>query len=383
MIEVRMVKYKPLFLLISAVLGSTLVLWMPFFLRIPDLWGLDFSGGMMKVWANFDGPNYLTVARTWYDKTAIARNFSVVGPLEYYPAHWPFYPLVIFLTDFLFSGPNAMLLSSLLGVVFFYFVFFKFLVREGLTESQALLLGLVSLVLPARWLIVRGVGSPEAWFMGFILLSLMAFADKKYWLAGLWGALAQLTKSPAILLFGSYFVYESWKMLMAKKIDKENIKALIGVSLIPLTVLGVFAFYYLRTGDFLAYFHSGDNIHLIWPPFSTFGKSVSWVGDFWLEEFIWMWLIYGLGIMKLAKRGKKLLAIFGGVFFTATLFVAHRDIARYILPVMPLALLGWKETIQKKEFKIMLAVLLVPSLLFAWNFMLNNTAPIADWAPYL
>lgn len=380
---IRIVKYKSLFLLLLAVIASTLVLWLPFFLRISDVWGLNFSDGMMKVWANFDGPNYLTVARTWYDKALIARNFSVVQPLEYYPAHWPFYPFVIFLTDLLFSGPNAMLFSSLLGVVFFYFVFYRFLVKEGLTEKQALVMGTASLVLPARWLIIRGVGSPEAWFMGFILLSLMAYSDKKYWLAGLWGALAQLTKSPAILLFASYGIYEIWKVILTKKMVKENIRAMVGVSLIPLMAILVFGFYFLRTGDFWAYFHSGDNIHLIWPPFSTFGKSGTWVGDFWLEEFIWMWLIYGVGIMKLAKRGKKLLVIFGGAFFTATLFVAHRDIARYILPIMPLALLGWNEMVQKREFKVVLLVLVVPTFLFAWNFMLNNTAPIADWSPYL
>jgi len=63
--------------------------------------------------------------------------------------------------------------------------------------------------------------------------------------------------------------------------------------------------------------------------------------------------------------------------------VAHRDISRYILPVAPLVLIGWDKLIEKKELKIIAGLLVIPILLFTWNFLLNNTAPVADWAPYL
>lgn len=368
-------------LLIGLALLGVFLVWLPFYLRVGNLWGLNFSGGMMTVWANFDGPNYLIIARTWYDKSLIASVFSTPLLLEYYPAHWPLYPAVIVVLQTVIVGPWAMLIAGLLGVALFYWVLIKFLTGFGVPEKKAFWLALISLVLPARWIVVRSVGSPEAWFGAFVMLSLLAYKDKRYLLAGVWGGLAQLTKSPAILLFLSYGVFEVLGLIKGKRSWGELIRILLQIGLIPLAVLLVFTFYFFRTGDFWAYFHSGDNFHLFWPPFSIFGKGGVWVGDFWLEEIIWLWLIYGLGIWRLLKQ--KLIFVFGLVFFISTLFVSHRDLSRYILPLMPLLLLGWQKVLLKAEAKWIVMLLILPSLLFAWNFILNNTAPIADWTPYL
>jgi len=367
--------------LVGLAVFSVFLVWLPFYLRLDNFWGLNLSEGPLVLWKNFDGPNYLIIAKTWYNKTAIAADFSSPLPLEYYPAHWPLYPVIIFLFDIFLPGPWAMLFASLLGVAVFYVVLYKFLIRFGVKPKQAFCLGVVSLVLPARWIALRSTGSPEGWFMAFILLSLMAYKNKKYWQAGLWGGLAQLTKSPAILLFAGFGLYE---LLQFKKNEiKSTIVHLIWTGLIPLTVLLVFGFYWLRTGNFWAYLNSGDNFHLFWPPFSIFGKGGAWVGDFWLEEIIWLWLIYGVGTAKLWLKNEKLLASFAGIFFASTLFVSHRDLARYIIPIFPLMLLGYKDVLVKKEFKWALAIVVIPAFLFALNFILNNMAPVADWAPYL
>lgn len=373
---------KQIALAILAVL-STFAVWLPFVLKLETFWGLDFSPGMMAVWGNFDGPNYLIIARTWYEKSLIASTFSSPLPLEYYPAHWPFYPAIISLFDLITSGPKAMLLASVCGSVVFYWVLYRFLLRFGVSERNAFLLGCISLVIPARWLAIRSVGSPEAWFGAFIMLSLLAYKDKKYFQAGVWGALAQFTKSPAILLFAGYGLFELYKLIKGRLKLFGFVKHQLALGLIPLTILVVFAIYYYRTGDFLAYFHSGDNFHLLWPPFSIFGKGGVWVGDFWLEDVIWLWLVYGIGIARLFRRKYLMPAFFGSVFFATTLFVSHRDISRYIVPILPLALLGWEKIIAKKETKWVVALLILPALLFSWNFLLNNSSPIADWAPYL
>lgn len=370
------------FLLPVLALLVLLLTWLPFALKI-NFWGIDFTGGVQVLWSNFDGPNYLIIAKTFYDKTLIGTTFSNPLPLEYYPAHWPLYPAMIALVDIFLPGPWAMLLVSTLGLAVFYWVLIKFLEAFGASKKQALMIGLASLVLPARWLALRSVGSPEPWFLAFLLLSLISYKKKKYLSAGIWGALAQVTKSPGILLFGAYGIYELIKLINKKTNLKNVFLNLLKTSLIPLTVLAVFYFYYLRTGSFLAYFSSGDNFHLFFPPFSIFSKSQTWVGDFWLEDIIWIWLIYGLGILKLWKSKKKLLAIFAGLFFSTTLFVSHRDIARYIIPIMPIILLGWKKEISKPYFKWIVLFLLIPTLLFSWNFILNNMAPVADWTPYL
>jgi len=370
------------FLLPVLALLILVLIWLPFVLRI-NFWGIDFSGGVQVLWSNFDGPNYLIIAKTFYDKTLIGKTFSNPLPLEYYPAHWPLYPAMIALVDIFLPGPWAMMLVSTLGLVVFYWVLVKFLETFGASKKQALWIGLASLILPARWLALRSVGSPEPWFLAFVLLSLISYKNKKYLPAGIWGVLAQATKSPGILLFGAYGIYELIKLINKKTKFKTVFFNLLKTSIIPLTVVAVFYFYYLRTGNFWAYLSSGDNFHLFFPPFSIFSKGQTWVGDFWLEDIIWIWLVYGLGILKLWKSDKKLLAIFAGLFFSTTLFVSHRDIARYIIPIMPMILLGWKKEISKPYFKWIILLLLIPVLLFSWNFILNNIAPVADWTPYL
>lgn len=376
---------KPWLKIALATLVVSVVVWLPFMLKIQNFpgWGFDFSKGMQAIWANYDGPNYIIVAKTWYEKNLVRSEFSAPLPLEYYPAHLPLFPAMIGIFDAVLPGPTSMLIVTLLGNLAAGIMFYKFLSDFKLTKN-AIFLVMAALIVPARMLAVRSVGSPETWFIFFILASLFCFKKQNYLLAGFWGALAQLTKSPGILLFAAYVSYFIYQMISEKRFfGKKHLRAW-PILLIPLSALALFSFYQLRTGDFLAYFHSGDNFHLFWPPFSIFSpKGKFWTGDFWLEEVIWIWLIYGLSVLKLWKKKLKIEAIFAGIFFTTTLFIAHRDVARYILPIAPLTLIGWEKTLQKKEFKILLAILALPILLFTWNFILNNQAPIADWAPYL
>ena len=269
---------------------SSLVVWLPFALQIKlPGWGLDFSQGMGVVFANFDGPNYIIVAKTWYQKAMIGKMFSNPLPLEYYPAHFPLYPALIRLFDFVMSGPWAMLIVTVLGTILASWTFYRLLL--SIEVKNAKWISLVFLFFPARWLIVRTVGSPEPWFILFILSSILAYKNKKYWLAGLWGALATLTKSPGVLLLAGYGVDWLIKGFKNKKWEWKCWPVVSMILAIPL----LFWFYQMQTGDIWAYFNSGDNFHLFFPPFSIFSpKGQFWTGDFWLEEIIWLWLIYGM-----------------------------------------------------------------------------------------
>ena len=365
-------------LLALLVVISSIIIWLPFLgkSQLPG-WGLNFQKGSFTLWQNFDGPNYLIVAKTWYNKADILAKFSNPLPAEYYPAHFPLYPAVISVFNLVFSGPWAMMIATLFGSVLCFLMFYVYL-REFKLSKNAWWLCLVFLIFPARWLAVRTVGSPEPWFIFFIISSLYFFKKENYLPAAIMGALAQLTKSPAIILFGAYGLYWLVETIKTKRVNLKYWPLILMVAVIP----ALFWFYGIRTGDFWAYFHSGDNIHLFWPPFSIFSRQ-DWIGSFWLEDVIWTWLIFGLGILKLRKKKLTVEYLFSGLFFLSTLFVAHRDISRYILPIAPLVLIGWDKTIQKKEFKIIALILIIPVILFTWNFLLNNTAPIADWAPYL
>ncbi|MBU2577636.1 glycosyltransferase family 39 protein, partial [Patescibacteria group bacterium] len=227
------VKKEILFLSLIAFLVTFLV-WLPFLLGLKE--------GIFTVFKNYDGPNYIVIAKTWYNQSLIANTFSLPTPLEYYPAHLPGYPFSIFLLDIFLSGPWAMLASSLifsvLSVISFYLLVYKFKLSQN-----PFWLSLLFLIFPARWVAVKAVGSPEPMFIFFIISSIYFFKsafDKvennliskrknvylDLLLAGVFGGLAQITKSPGILLFVGFEIFLLFKMF------KENNKNLSSLTLL-------------------------------------------------------------------------------------------------------------------------------------------------------
>ena len=343
---------------------------------------------MATVVANYDGPLYLAVAKSMYSESAL-NSFEFSLPQEYYAAHFPLFPLLIRLFGYLIGYPYAMLLITLLSSILAIYFFYR-LAREYLDEKKALWLTLVFSIFPARFLIVRSVGSPDPLFVAAIIASLIYFRKEKYLLAGIWGAVAQLTKSPGILLFLAYvctIIASKFNKIMLNKpvewLSSLELKKYFPILLIPLSLLAVFIFYGFVFKDFFAYFHSGDNIHLFFPPFQIFNYSAPWVGTFWLEEVIFVYLFAILGLLRLVSFKERVLSWFVGIFLISLICVSHRDIIRYALPIVPFIILSFSESIIKKEFKIAMAVLTIPILLFSLAYISQNVMPISNWAPFL
>lgn len=383
-----MQRFKNLILVVLLALIPTILVWLPFLFRLPNFWTIPLpTDGMATIVANYDGPLYIVVAKTLYNSSLIQSSFSFPLPVEYYASHFPLYPLLIRLLSPIAGFPYSMLAVTVISSIAAMYFFYKFILDVS-DKKTAISLLLVFSFFPARWLIVRSVGSPEPLFIAAIIASIFYFKKEKYLLAGIWGAIAQATKSPGALLFISYaiFIIISFiKSLAGIKTRKTSFNFLkyTPLLLIPLTLLVVFFGYSLSLNDFLAYFHSGDNIHLSFPPFQIFNYSASWVGTFWLEEIIFIYLLGGITVVKLLKSELDIVAIFALVFFGSLLFVSHRDLMRYSLPLIPFALLAFSETIKSKEFKYVLAVLFIPIYLFSLAYISQNVMPISDWAPFL
>lgn len=383
-------KFRSYLLVTLMSLVPTIVLWAPFYLQMPAIWGIPLAkGGMQVVVSNYDGPLYLVVAKTLYEKNLILQNFSFSLPFEYYAAHFPLYPLIIRTIATVTGYPWGMLVTTLITSVFAHLMFYK-LAREYVEEHGALWLTLIFALFPARWLIVRSIGSPEPLFIGAIIASLFYFKKKQYLLAGLFGAIAQFTKSPGILLFVALVLAVLIPRLHSlaitndvKKWVKNIHPTAIFIGFIPLALIGVFYLYSLKFGNFFAYFNSGDNIHLFFPPFQIFNYSQPWVNTHWLEEIIFIYLLGAIGLMKLVAQKEWAFASFVGVFYTTTLFVSHRDLLRYALPIVPFLIIAYHKELMKKEFVVACCVILIPIFLFSFAFISNNIMPISDWGPLL
>jgi hypothetical protein len=275
--------------------------------------------------------------------------------------------------------------SSFLAIYYFYR-----LAKLYLKDQDALLITLAFSIFPARWLIVRSVGSADPLFLFGIIASVYYFIQKKYFLAGIFGAVAQLTKSPGILLFLAYFaatisprLREIATTRFSKWLKSLEIEKVYPILLIPLSLVGVFYIFKITYGNFWAYFNSGDNIHLSFLPFQIFNYSAPWVGTFWLEEIIFVYLIGALGLIRLIKQKAGVMTWFVGIFFASTLFVSHRDLIRYSLPIVPFLYIAFSDLVVKREFKLALIFIAFPIYLYSLAYISQNVMSISNWAPFL
>jgi hypothetical protein len=370
-------------------LVSVLVIWSPFSLGVNYFWGIDFSDkSMLTIAQNYDAMNFLVVARSWYDPTIIEQNYSaLVGErgTRYFAAHYPLYALMIAFFDLFLSGPYAIYASILTSNILIAATLVYFFKKFAPNSNMVIPLVVLALFLPPRILPLRAIGSNEFLCLSFILISIVNNRDKKHLVSATTGALAVLTRSPAILLFVTYIVDIIWKN---RGNLKESVKQAIPYLLMPLSLLALWGYYGYVYGDVLAYFKVGGNLNLYVPPFMVFGSELPWVSGFWREDIMYLYLFIMMGVGLLWERTKKesgvrIIAIFASIYAISLFFVAHRDVSRYSILISPLLVLGYGPYIVKAKYYWLLYVLLIPLVLYSWNFILGNIQPIADWTPFL
>lgn len=356
---------------------STFVLWLPFLFRSTSWFGLPIpNASFLYIYRHFDGLLYIISAKTLYNPDLIGQ-LKIELPLSpnYFAAHFPLYPLLIRSFASVFGYLKSMIFVNLFST-FLLASFFYYMVSTLKLTQKPLLLTTIFLFLP-RFLILRSIGAPESLFILLILMSLFFFERKNYFAAGLVGLFAVTTKSPGILLFPAYLLVFAEEFIRTKKFQT----AWFNILLIPVGLLGVFTLYGLQYGDFFAYFKSGDNFHLLFP-FAVFNANARWVGSGWLEDILFYFFLYLSSIFALKDSKYRSFFYFTLVYFGAVLLVQHRDIARYALPLWPLAVISFERLLTSKKF-LTVAIILLPAIYFyAWNFMTQNTMPVSDWSAF-
>lgn len=331
----------------------------------------------MVVYGNYDGPLYIVVAKTFYSPSAI-QNLQVGLNLhqEYFAAHLPLYPALIALVGPIFGYLRAMIMVNVAATISLAFLL-HFVIKDLNLSKKPLLLAGIFLFLP-RFLVIRSIGSPESLFMLCILGSLYLFEREKILLASIVGALAVATKLPGILLFVTYGLVFAERFVTNKEFSWKSLYILI----IPLGLVGIFGIYAVQYKDFFAYFHTNAVVPLV-TPYSVFNFAAKWVQTIWLEDALFYFALYAGAIVMLKDTHYRSLFYFALTFFVATTLVQHRDIARYSLPMWPIAIIAYERIITSKKFMIA-ALIIIPAIyLYAWNFIGHNIAPIADWKAFL
>ena len=368
---------RPVLTLVCLNVLATLLVYVPLYENRDGYLQLAFSGlSMDNIYRYWDGPLYLVVAKTFYNvgSPEIAA-FADLAP-GYYAAHFPGYPATIRAFSYVFGYPNGMIAATIAATSLSLWVLYLLLKDLGL-KQKAFWLGLVFIFLPPRWLIYHSVGAAEPLFILEMLAFILFFRRQQYWLAGLAGAAAVLTRSPGILLLAVYLLLVAWQYYRA--VPRPALLSLVGRQLLPMTPFVVaplllFGLFQMQYGDFFAYFHSGDNLHLTGAPFASIWPSV--LGYNWSEASLWIYLLNAVGILLLWRSGRHDLALFAAVFYIPLIFVAHHDLVRYMLPIFPLSLLiGLERLISAREFKLAM-VLIVPAVyIYAWSGVQTNLAP--------
>lgn len=271
---------------------------------------------------NYDGPLYVVLAQTLYDPNQLeALNFHGLGA-DYYPSHFPLYPLLIRLVS-LFIGDyfRAMILVNWLSSAAAA-VAFCFILKEKKIRG-ALWLSLAFLFLPPRWLAVRSVGASEGVFVLFLLLATWFWMRKHYFFSGIMGALLVLARPPGILFFPAF--------VLIAIVEKVHIRRSWPILLMPASLLLLFYFYALRIGDFFILLHntSGTSTLLGLVPFDSMRGYVGPVG----EGLIYLYGLYAAGFTLLWRQKEKMLVFLCSFYFLSTLFVKIDDVWRELIPI--------------------------------------------------
>ena len=384
-----------IYILLFVVLSSFLV-WLPFIQQLSFLGVHIPNTNTGLLYRNFDGLLYVIASKSWYKQVIIdSLHFDVPLAAKYYAAHLPLYPAIISLFALVMGYVKSMMFTTVLSSVMLGWFFYYFIKKLRLSEKP-LLLTFVFLMLP-RFLVVRSVGSPESLFMLLVLVSIFFFEKKNYLVAGVAGGLATMTKLPGVLLFPAFtlalFVpiasasesrlrvgrlIEVFKTIVAEKFERLSLWLLI----IPAGLVAVCLIYQKQMGDFFAYWNTGYVVPMPYP-YSAFNAGARWVGTHWLEEAVLYFTLYALTVVYAYKHRVKSLFYFSLVFFVGLIFVQHRDISRYALPLWPITCIIFERFLTSKKTLLAFLVIVPAIYLYAWTFIQGNAMPVSNWAPFL
>lgn len=307
----------------------------------------DFSWQNMRVyrlweaWHHWDTGHYMSIARQGYDA-------------PWRTAFFPLYPLLERALMLFERNPllNGLLISNVAGLILLVVLYQ--LIKEDFDQERALRTVLYLSVFPTAFFFAAGY--TESLFLCLTLLSFYHMRHGRWWLAGLFGFFASLTRSAGIfLLLPFYYEYLRQRSFNLKALRLDVIAgAFIAAG------IGLFSLYcYMRFHDFLAFSHAQSfwqhKAHSPWHTLQAAFESVANSGGFLsfqalrnltdLVPDLLILLMIILGFVGPWRMPRRLWAY--GIYAVALYFFLHmfpvegtglyplQSVSRYLLEIFP------------------------------------------------
>ncbi len=334
---------------------------------------------LQLVYQNWDGPSYVVIAKSFYNKDIIPQVNTLRIPVKYFAAHPPFYPILIKLFSFI-GYFQAMIVVSLMSTALFLCSFYYFL-KDHVSAGNAFLLSLLSIFISPRWFVVSHVGSSEPLFLFLLCVLLMLIKKNKTVPILIVAMLLQLTRMQGILIFGGIFLYYLYQRVLKKISSRELIKRILPLMIMPVSLLILFLIYHIQLGDFLAFFRAQElansTSHLQLPPYKVLLENhyLPSAIESWKEIYLVYYFLISYTLIKLFKEKQFLLGFVGLVYAIPLYFLVHVDLARYSIPLLPLFFVAFKNTLSSKYFLLATLITIPAIYLFAINNINLNLTP--------
>lgn len=373
---------KNLFIITAVSLATSVVIILFYVLFPPSNLELHMPHGTNEVIErNYDGPIYIVIAQTLYNPQQIKfLNFNHLAP-SYYANHFPLFPILVrLLSEITNNYFHSAIVITWASTILFTFVFYLMLKKYKLSQHP-LKLALLSLVLPPRWLAVHTVPGTEPLFSLLVILSFYFWTEKKYFIASLFVVLLTLTRPPGILFvlcFLAIIIYEFIHSTDKIAYFWQTIKSKWGLLLSPVALVGLFYFFQLNFGSFFAYFNTGTgtNVHLKPFPFAFvvgYNTPLS-------EGFLYLSLIYAIGVYLLWQQKQQKLALFCLVYLIPNFFMFVDDIYRYLIPISAFILIPYQKLFEHKLFTYLFPFFLLGIYLYTFSLLSLRMFPYDDYA---
>lgn len=323
--------------------------------------------------ANFDGVHYLDIARKGYG--------------VYQQAFFPLYPKLIHFLAPYFGGRDliAGLTISWISLALALFLFYK-LVRLDYQESIAKRTLIYLLIFPTAFFF--SMVYTESLFLLLVIGSFYFARTKKWWLAGILGALASATRLVGIFLFPALLV-EWWSQTSNIKHQTSNkLKSVLPLFLITLGLLFYMWYLKITVGDPLYFIHvqpffgaqrTGGKIILLYQVFWRYFKMLVTVEKLTptyfvcVLEFLTGATFLVLTLFAYLRRWFSYVTFMALAYIAPTLTGTLSSVPRYVLVLFPgfILLAIWAE--KYRWFKILYPIiagilLIISTVLFTRGY---------------